>query len=169
MKLAMLSLALLGAGCVCGSSSNEHLKLEEPGVNVDPAQKSAPSRPNTEGASARPEAERQAAAPGRPQLANSPEGLMLPGGVLLIQQALTSRGYLHEAESGALDDATSVGLRTFQSDQKLARTGAPDRETLHRLGVPERKGLPVGEAGPIAPSSCSPLIAQLNEKATMPI
>ena len=139
MKLAMLSLALLGAGCVGGSSSNDHAKPEEPAPTVDPAQKPAPSRPNTEGTSAKPEAERQAAAQGRPQLANSPEGLMVPGGVLLIQQALTTHGYLHEAESGALDDATSVGLRTFQSDQKLARTGAPDRETLHRLGVPEEK------------------------------
>ena len=52
-----------------------------------------------------------------------------------LQQALTKRGYLHEAQSGALDDETSVGLRNFQADQKLARTGAPDRETLHRLGV----------------------------------
>ncbi len=128
MKLAVLSLALLGASCV-GRSAPDH------GPAPKPEAPAPPSPPNTEGTSAKPEAERQAAAPGRPQLANSPEGLMLPGGVLLIQQALTKRGYLHEAESGALDDQTSVGLRSFQADQKLARTGAPDRETLHRLGV----------------------------------
>ena len=143
MRLAMLSLALVGASCVGGADPSDHAPTpEQPApaaAKVDPAKKLAPSPPNTDGTSAKPAAERQAAAPGRPQLANSPEGLMLPGGVLLIQQALTKRGYLHEAESGALDDATSVGLRTFQSDQKLARTGAPDRETLHRLGVSEDK------------------------------
>ena len=138
MKLSMLSLALLlGASCVCDSASSDHAtQIESPAATTAlPVKKPAASPPNTDGTSAKPAAERQAAAPGRPQLANSPEGLMLPGGVLLIQQALTKRGYLHEAESGALDDPTCVGLRTFQSDQKLARTGAPDRETLHRLGV----------------------------------
>ncbi len=64
---------------------------------------------------------------------------MLPGGVLLVQQALTRAGYLTEAESGTLDDQTSVALRAFQASQKLARTGAPDRETLERLGVSEDK------------------------------
>ncbi len=127
MKLAMLCLALLGAGCVGGDAP---IAFQVPKLAAPQA---------TPGTSAKPEAERQAAAPGRPQLANSPEGLMLPGGVLLIQQALTKRGYLHEADSGALDDETSVGLRNFQSDQKLARTGAPDRETVHRLGVLEDK------------------------------
>ena len=125
MKLAMLCLALLGTSCVGGDAP------------IAPqAPKPAAPLPGT---SAKPEAERQAAAPGRPQLASSPEGLMLPGGVLLIQQALTKRGYLHAADSGALDDETSVGLRNFQSDEKLARTGAPDRETLRRLGVLEDK------------------------------
>ena len=132
MRLAMLSLTLLGASCVGGSSPSDHAPKDEEPATV---QKPAPSPPNTDGTSAKPEAERQAAAPGRPQLANSPEGLMLPGGVLLIQQALTKRDYLQNAESGAFDDQTSVGLRRFQSDQKLARTGAPDRETLYRLGV----------------------------------
>lgn len=135
MKLKMMSLALLGASCVGGSAPT----APAPKPEELAAQKPAPSSPNTKGTSAKPEAERQAAAPGRPQLASSPEGLMLPGGVLLIQQALTKRGYLHEADSGALDDETSVGLRNFQSDQKLARTGAPDRETLRRLGVLEDK------------------------------
>ena len=148
MKLAMLSLALLGTSCVCGSapidpppfpSAVEMPKPEAPTATVHPAKNPAPSPPNTEGTSAKPEAERQAAAPGRPQLASSPEGLMFPGGALLIQQALTKRGYFHGAESGALDDETCVGLRNFQADQKLARTGAPDRETLHRLGVSEDK------------------------------
>lgn len=137
MKRALLSLSLLGASCLCGSgSSGSVLKALAPaGTTGDPKQKAAAAPRDTEGSSARPDAERQAAAPGRPPLASSPEGLMLPGGALLIQQALTQRGYLHEADSGVLDDETSVGLRKFQADQKLARTGAPDRETLHRLGV----------------------------------
>ncbi len=133
MRLAPLILALIGAGCVDVSSPRDESRADAPAGAV-----AVPS-PNTEGTSARPEAEREAAAPGRPQLASSPEGLMLPGGPLLIQQALTRRGYFHGVESGAFDDQTSDGLRSFQAAQKLARTGAPDRETLRRLEIPEDK------------------------------
>lgn len=136
MKRVMLSLALLGAGCVCSAGP---IELAPEGASVTQAPKPASSPRNTDGTSAKPEAERQAAAPGRPQLADSPEGLMRPGGVLLIQQALAKRGYLHPAPSGALDDLTCAGLRNFQADQKLARTGAPDRETVHRLELKEEQ------------------------------
>lgn len=134
MRRVLLSLALLGAGCLGGGGS---IELAPAGTSDPQAAKPKSSPPNTDGTSAKPEAERQAAAPGRPQLADSPEGLMRPGGVLLIQQALAKRGYLHPAPSGALDDLTCAGLRNFQADEKLSRTGAPDRETVHRLKLNE--------------------------------
>ena len=64
---------------------------------------------------------------------------MLPGGPLLIQQALIKKGYLKVAETGELDDETTSSLRHFQADQKIMRTGSPDRETLRRLGIPADK------------------------------
>jgi hypothetical protein len=73
---------------------------------------------------------------GRPELSVSPDGLLLPEGPRLIQQALVKRGYLpKDHQTGALDKETSGALRRFQGDQKLAKTGAPDRETVRRLGL----------------------------------
>ncbi len=70
----------------------------------------------------------------RPAVAASPEGLMNPGSAREIQEALQRRGYLDQV-SGELDDATSAAVRRFQSDQGLAATGVPDRETLRSLGI----------------------------------
>ncbi len=72
---------------------------------------------------------------GHPAVSATPEGLMQPGSVHQIQEALRSRGLLEEAPTGRLDEATSAALRRFQSSQELPATGAPDRETLHRLGL----------------------------------
>ena len=121
-----IALALFSAACLHTRSANDA-----------PATKNAEATAaaHTAGTSAKPEAERQAAAPGRPQLATSPAGMMLPGGPALIQQALTQLGYLPDHQTGALDDETSGALRRFQADKNLARTGAPDRETLHKLGL----------------------------------
>jgi len=87
------------------------------------------------GASAAPADERPAAAPGRPQLSNSPSGLLRPAGPRLLQQALVKKGYLAEHETGTLDEETSSALRKFQGDEHLARTGSPDRDTVRRLGL----------------------------------
>ncbi len=71
---------------------------------------------------------------GRPEVAVSPQELMRPGSAKKIQKGLQDEGYLREV-TGSLDRETSVALRRFQHDQGLAETGAPDRETLRRLGV----------------------------------
>jgi hypothetical protein len=71
-----------------------------------------------------------------PRLSTSPDGLMLPEGGALIQRALAKRGYLQGHDTGALDDETAAALRKFQGDQHLARTGAPDRDTLRALDLP---------------------------------
>ena len=60
---------------------------------------------------------------------------MNPGSARKIQDALRSKGYLDRAGSGELDAATSAAIRRLQHDQGLAETGAPDRETLRRLGI----------------------------------
>ncbi len=75
------------------------------------------------------------AAPGRPELSASPAGLMVPGAVEKIQDALRHRGLLEEPANGQLDDATTHALMAFQQHEALARTGAPDRETLRHLGL----------------------------------
>jgi hypothetical protein len=72
---------------------------------------------------------------GRPAVSASPEGLMNPGSARRIQEALKARGLLAGEPSGELDEPTSAALRRFQQTQDLAQTGAPDRETLRRLGV----------------------------------
>lgn len=94
-----------------------------------------PQPPRSRNAS-QPDDVRPAAEAGRPELAMSPEGLMLEDGPRLIQRALADRGYLAaDHQTGTLDAETSAALRKFQADQKLARTGAPDRETVRKLGV----------------------------------
>jgi len=72
---------------------------------------------------------------GRPAVAGSPEGVMNPGSSKQIQEALRKKGYLKEDDSGHLDQATSAALRKFQGENGLPETGAPDRETLRKLGV----------------------------------
>lgn len=73
---------------------------------------------------------------GRPELVNSPGGLMRPEGPRLIQVALAKLGYLQsDHQTGELDGATSAALRKFQADRGVARTGSPDRETVRKLGL----------------------------------
>ena len=79
--------------------------------------------------------------PGRPPLAASPGGLLVPGAVEPIQDGLAARGDLdlRAAKRGQIDDATASAIRKLQSDQGIARTGFPDHETVRRLGLdPDR-------------------------------
>ena len=116
-------------------------QVARPGAE-DPGGKGETAAPSGERAGPGPEKGRDAAPSksrippraGRPTIAASPEGLMNPGSIRRIQAALRTKGYL-DAESGDLDDATAAALRRFQADEGIAATGAPDRETLRRLGV----------------------------------
>jgi peptidoglycan hydrolase-like protein with peptidoglycan-binding domain len=119
--LALASAALVAAACV-------HARhVGEPGGGGEGAKQE-------EGASQRPGPARIPPREGRPAVSASPEGLMNPGSARTIQEALKGKGYLEEV-TGTIDGATSAALRRFQKDQGLARTGAPDRETLRQLGV----------------------------------
>jgi hypothetical protein len=122
-RLAPLALALLAAGCF-----HTH--------HVD---KGEEEKPQGEGDAehGRSQQETPTHIPprhGRPAVASSPSGLMNEGSAAKIQHALETRGYLATA-SGELDEPTAAALRKFQRHEGLAETGAPDRETLRRLGI----------------------------------
>jgi hypothetical protein len=123
-----LALALLLTGCF-------HTHSVEKG---EPDSK-ASAQPNQSegGAAASPKEARRPQEPGRPPLAAGPDGLFVPGGVEKLQNALASKGYLDmsKAEKGRIDEETSAGVRKFQTDQGIARTGNPDHETARRLGL----------------------------------
>ncbi len=71
---------------------------------------------------------------GRPTVPSAPQGLMAPGAIAEIQQALAQRGFLEGSHrKGELDAPTSAALRKFQQSEDLAATGFPDRETLQKL------------------------------------
>jgi hypothetical protein len=123
---AALALALAAAGC--GGVK----RVEERG----PEGKPQPQKPEA------PDSKAEAGVPpraGRPRVPASPEGLLAPGAVGEIQQALEKKGLLRAHRQGELDDATARALERFQEKEGLAATGMPDRETLLRLGIsPER-------------------------------
>jgi peptidoglycan hydrolase-like protein with peptidoglycan-binding domain len=136
MKTLMsLVTAVVCAGClhtreVETGAPQEEEKPEEAKAAADPAPAKKPTA-KTKSPAVRPPVEE-----GRPELSVSPAGLLLPEGPALIQQALAKRGYLPAGhQTGTLDQETSGALRKFQGDEKLAKTGSPDRETVRRLGL----------------------------------
>jgi peptidoglycan hydrolase-like protein with peptidoglycan-binding domain len=112
-------------------------QVEKPDQAQQESPQGAQPKKSEGGAAAQPRAARRPQKPGRPALAASPSGLLVPGAVEQIQQALATRGYLDReaAASGDIDVATSAAIRRFQSDEGIARTGNPDHETLRRLGL----------------------------------
>lgn len=67
-------------------------------------------------------------------LATGPAGLLVDGGVAQLQRALDKAGF-QAGEPGKFDRKTTDALRGFQEREELPRTGAPDRETLKKLGL----------------------------------
>jgi peptidoglycan hydrolase-like protein with peptidoglycan-binding domain len=90
-------------------------------------------------------------APGEPPIAATPQGLLQPGAGERIQEALEKGGYLQHHRTGQLDEPTSAALRRYQQDHALAATGAPDRETLQKLGLDPDQVLRKSSAGPDRP------------------
>jgi hypothetical protein len=124
-----LALALLLTGCF---HTHSVAKDEQ-----DPQSSAGQPGEKEGGAAANPKQARKPQEPGRPPLAAGPDGLFVPGGVEKVQNALASKGYLDmsKAEKGRIDAETSAGVRKFQEDQGIARTGNPDHETARRLGL----------------------------------
>ncbi len=124
LAAALAAGALAAAGCVHAHHVADGDRSEqEKRVERGPSPRAEPGRIPPRG--------------DRPAVAASPEGLMNPGASARIQEALRARKYLDDV-SGRLDEPTSAALRRFQHDQGLAETGAPDRETLRRLGIDPR-------------------------------
>jgi peptidoglycan hydrolase-like protein with peptidoglycan-binding domain len=124
--LALLAAASVAPGC-------RHTRHVDEPSGEQGGEK--PAAKQEQGASGQATRERVPPRAGRPAVAATPEGLMNPGSARRIQEALRARGLLTGEPSGELDEATSAALRRFQRTQQLAQTGAPDRETLRRLGV----------------------------------
>jgi peptidoglycan hydrolase-like protein with peptidoglycan-binding domain len=148
MKKTLLVLAATAAASVSCIHSKEVDRGEPKQDGQEEAQqkdgaspKKAPAPPpRTEKEAAKRETdEKEARAPaeeGRPELTTSADGLLLPEGPRLIQDALAQKGYLsRDHQTGKLDPETSAALRKFQADEEVARTGYPDRETIRRLGL----------------------------------
>lgn len=84
--------------------------------------------------SGKPAAE-ESAEVGPARVPSTPQALLGARTVGRVQAALARRGYLGAHREGELDAPTRKAVHRFQDDQRLARTGFPDRETLERLGV----------------------------------
>ncbi|HET6439148.1 MAG TPA: peptidoglycan-binding domain-containing protein [Anaeromyxobacter sp.] len=119
--------ALLAAGCAL--FQRESRSGSEGGAARDRA--AQPERGTPPGPSGRRGPARNGA-----RIPASPEALLGRDDVRKMQEALSSRGLLGAHRNGELDEATQGALRRFQTQQGLAATGMPDRETLRHLGVP---------------------------------
>ena len=136
------ALALVGAGCA-HSKKVDREPDQEKGVPEAQQQGNAAAKAKVENEkrpkgeqSKRPQDTRPPAEEGRPELSSSAAGLLTPDGPRLIQEALAGKGYLSsEHRTGELDTETAAALRKFQSDEEVARTGYPDRETVRKLGL----------------------------------
>jgi hypothetical protein len=64
-------------------------------------------------------------------LAQAPEGLRKPGAEQKIHDKLSAEGFMKEDANAS----TEAALRRFQAAHDLPATGAPDHETVRRLGL----------------------------------
>ena len=64
-------------------------------------------------------------------LAQAPEGLLTPGAEQKIHDKLSAGGFMKEDAN----TSTGAALRRFQAAHDLPPTGAPDHETVRRLGL----------------------------------
>jgi len=132
MRVSLLALlALIAGGC-------RHVTTVSNAPGTADGGQPAPQPSADDNRSQRPthlSARQEPAGPGRPPLATSPEGLMLPDGPRIIQKALADRGYLREAPTGKFDGQTRKALQRFQAEHDLPGTGAPDHATVRKLGL----------------------------------
>lgn len=64
--------------------------------------------------------------------------------VKALQEALNKQG-IPVRQDGILNDETRAGIRKYQSQHHLPVTGEPDKATLDKLGVVDRRsGVPGG-------------------------
>ena len=68
------------------------------------------------------------------QLASSPTDALTHDGLIRVEKALVVRGYLDQ-ERPSFDERVKDAMAKFQKKEGLPSTGAPDRETIRRLGL----------------------------------
>lgn len=142
--LPLLLSACLHTQTVASAQASEKKANEETANEKSASEKSANEKSASEKSAIaekkpRSTTAKQVAPPGSPPLAATPDGLMVEGGPAQVQRALTERGYLPEHQTGTFDETTMKAMMKFQTDQNLAHTGEPDRETLRRLGLKPEK------------------------------
>ena len=122
LSIAFFALALVGCA---------HTKTTEPTEPAEPKAAEKPSSteraPHTGKLRAAPTGERPKTTP----LAQAPEGLLTPGAEQKIHDKLSAGGFVKEDENAS----TGAALRRFQAAHDLPSTGAPDHETVRRLGL----------------------------------
>ena len=114
-------MAVLAAAALASCS---HAREAEPPASAAPGASAA--EPRKEGVPPR---------DGRPRVPASPDALLDERAIEQLQRALVDRKLLGDHQKGRLDTPTSAAVRKFQEQERLADTGFPDRETLHRLGI----------------------------------
>ena len=132
-RFAWLGIAVLALswGCKHTDKRDPHEAVAETGP--EPEKKKAPAVVNV------PVPKSESGVP----LASGPAGLLVDGGVAELQRALEKAGF-EVGESGKFDRKTTDAMRGFQAREELPRTGAPDRETLKKLGLDPDKLLKKG-------------------------
>ena len=122
LSIAFFALALVGCA---------HTKTTEPTEPAEPKAAEKPSSteraPHTGKLRAAPTGQRPKTTP----LAQAPEGLLTPGAEQKIHDKLSAGGFVKEDENAS----TGAALRRFQAAHDLPSTGAPDHETVRRLGL----------------------------------
>ncbi len=68
------------------------------------------------------------------QLAASPTQALTHAGLISVEKALVVRGYLDQ-QRPSFDERVKDAMARFQKSEGLPSTGAPDRETIRRLGL----------------------------------
>ena len=119
LSIAFFAFALVGCA---------HVKTTEP------AEPEAAEKPSSTERAPRTSKLRVAPTGDQPKttpLAPEPEGLLRPGAEQKIRDKLAAGGFMKEDANAS----TEAALRRFQAAHDLPATGAPDHETVRRLGL----------------------------------
>jgi peptidoglycan hydrolase-like protein with peptidoglycan-binding domain len=68
-------------------------------------------------------------------VASSAQGLLKPGAEGQIRDKLVARGFMDQPADGAPPPSLRAPLERFQDANDLPATGAPDAETIRKLGL----------------------------------
>jgi hypothetical protein len=122
VSVALLGLALGLGGVGCGHTHTTDAQRTDENDKSDKGGNAQQDLPKSKG----PDKSAHHAVP----IATAPEGLLKPGAEDKIREKLKAGGFL-EGDDGSVNS----GLVRFQRKHDLPATGAPDAETLRKLGL----------------------------------